>query len=259
MAFFAQISASLQGNAAAMDQWGQHQLGPALGSAAKAVGDFGKDKQLIISCDQRSNLEEFGKTKLSPVLVGTGAALDDFGKNKLGPALSEVAKAADHLGHHHLGPAVGGVSKSLNEFGKTKLGPAFGQHQLGAALDKLPGEFGKWIKEHPGQTALLATSVATIAAPRSVAAVVQSTVGNLAARGAIATLQSASAGGYGVAVVHDVLRVGAVALGAAGLISKDDGGKEDGENMDSGNKTDEEEGVEGKVLEQKQKDQDGAA
>ncbi|TVY26597.1 hypothetical protein LHYA1_G004541 [Lachnellula hyalina] len=200
-----------------MDQWGQHQLGPTLGNATKAVDDFGKDKLRLALSEVCKNLDGFGKTKLGPVLVGTGAALEGFGKNKLGPALSEVAKAADHFGHHHLGPAVGGLDPALGEtaaalddFVATCFRPSskdsrsFRPAPTWTSTDKLSGESGKWIKEHPGRTALLATSVATIAAPSivsgpllwafgcrrtstlggSAAAVVQSTVGNLAARGA---------------------------------------------------------------------------
>lgn len=84
-------------------------------------------------------------------------------------------------------------------------------------------------------------------------------MGNVAARGAIATLQSAGAGGYGVAVVHGILRVGAVALGAAGLMGKDSKGTDGGENTNIGHETDinEEEEMGGEELEQKQKE--GAA
>jgi hypothetical protein len=52
----------------------------------------------------------------------------------------------------------------------------------------------------------------------SAAAVIQSSVGNVAARGTFATLQSASAGGYGVTVVHGIVRAGAAVFGSVGLI-----------------------------------------
>ena len=52
----------------------------------------------------------------------------------------------------------------------------------------------------------------------SAAAVVQSGIGNIAAGGLFSTLQSAAAGGYGVAAVHGVVQtVGGVVASAGGL------------------------------------------
>ena len=53
---------------AAMDQWGQHQLGPAIGKVAMM--------------------------------------LDTYGKEQLGPAMGEVAKAFDEFGREKIRPAM---------------------------------------------------------------------------------------------------------------------------------------------------------
>ncbi len=50
----------------------------------------------------------------------------------------------------------------------------------------------------------------------SVAAFYQAVAAPIAAKGAFATLTSAGAGGYGLAVVYRVTRIGVVAVGAVG-------------------------------------------
>ncbi|EHK39612.1 hypothetical protein TRIATDRAFT_296634 [Trichoderma atroviride IMI 206040] len=54
-------------------------------------------------------------------------------------------------------------------------------------------------------------------AAKSVASGAQSAAGNVAARGAFATVQSAAAGGYGTGVLASIVRVTGGAVAGAGL------------------------------------------
>ncbi|KAK7428483.1 hypothetical protein QQZ08_004921 [Neonectria magnoliae] len=93
-----------------------------------------------------------------------------------------------------------------------------------------------WASAHPIQAAALGTNALIIAAPAliaspalavagfgangvaggSIAAGVQSGIGSVSAGGLFATLQSAGAGGYGVAAVNGAIRGGAAGMGCLG-------------------------------------------
>jgi hypothetical protein len=57
------------------------------------------------------------------------------------------------------------------------------------------------------------------------AAAIHSATGNVAARSAFAYLQSSAMGGYGVGVVHGVVRAGAAVAGAVGIFGTNSTGK----------------------------------
>ncbi|KAF5027250.1 hypothetical protein F66182_666 [Fusarium sp. NRRL 66182] len=101
----------------------------------------------------------------------------------------------------------------------------------------------EYVKENPAAAAAIGVGTVVVAAPvivaapalaaggfgangivgGSIAAGAQSAIGNVVAPGAFATLQSAAAGGYGVATVHGVVQgVGgaAIACGVKSLFSK---------------------------------------
>ncbi|KAF4616223.1 hypothetical protein G7Y89_g15183 [Cudoniella acicularis] len=262
---------------AALDKFGKEQLGPAIGEAMKNADEFGKTKLGPALEGLAKNADEFGKNALAPAIGEAVKAADEFGKTKLGPALEGLAKNADEFGKNTLAPAIGEVVKNADEFGKTKLGPAladlaknadeFGKNTLGPAVGEIvkgadqfgrdAGEFGKtkvvpaldkfgkdsgrWIKEHPEETAMIATSAATLLFPgivtnpflgsigmfgfgrrgiasASVASKTQSKIGNVGGGSAFAVLQSAGMGGYGIGVLNGIIRFGAVALGTAGAV-----------------------------------------
>ncbi|KAJ4268698.1 hypothetical protein NW762_002765 [Fusarium torreyae] len=97
----------------------------------------------------------------------------------------------------------------------------------------------EYAKANPGSAAAMGAGLAVVAAPAfvaspalaaagfgangivggSVAAGAQSVIGNVVAPGVFATLQSAGAGGYGVAVVHGIVQGAGVIATAAGLKS----------------------------------------
>ncbi|KAL8670056.1 MAG: hypothetical protein Q9168_005389 [Polycauliona sp. 1 TL-2023] len=96
-----------------------------------------------------------------------------------------------------------------------------------------------WMAAHPYQTALqlgsgiLFFGPGLLAVPAlgaagfgstgivsgSIAASQQAAIGNVAARGLFATLQSAAAGGYGVPIVHGVIRAGGMATSGLGMFT----------------------------------------
>ncbi|KAI1471123.1 uncharacterized protein F4812DRAFT_167008 [Daldinia caldariorum] len=98
-----------------------------------------------------------------------------------------------------------------------------------------------WIQENPGRAAVCAAGGVAVAAPAlvagpalavagfgangivggSIAAGVQSGIGNVVAGGLFATLQSAAMAGYGAAAVNGVVQVGG-ALGVVGAVLKSD-------------------------------------
>jgi hypothetical protein len=72
----------------------------------------------------------------------------------------------------------------------------------------------------------------------SAAAGIQSGIGSVVAPGLFATLQSAGAGGYGVAAVHTVVRVAGALVAAAGVTgnqAQDGDDDEDGDGDGDGN------------------------
>ncbi|RGP78152.1 hypothetical protein FLONG3_3721 [Fusarium longipes] len=117
---------------------------------------------------------------------------------------------------------------------------------------------------NPGAAATIATGLAIVAVPAivagpvlgalgfgaagvaagSAAAGIQSGIGSVAAGSLFATLQSAAAGGYGVAAVHGVIQVVGAAIGAGGVGALfrdqndedggDDSGNSDEENVSEG-------------------------
>ncbi|CBF81248.1 hypothetical protein AN5765.2 [Aspergillus nidulans FGSC A4] len=99
-------------------------------------------------------------------------------------------------------------------------------------MESLPGLAAlaaKWAVENPGAAASTVVGIAVIAAPGfvvsptltmlgfgpgdSLAATAQSVVGNVAAGSTFATLQSAGAGGAGLAVIDGAVQAGGLAVG----------------------------------------------
>ncbi|KAL4756425.1 uncharacterized protein BDW70DRAFT_14433 [Aspergillus foveolatus] len=118
----------------------------------------------------------------------------------------------------------------------TKIAVTYGQPVLEgfASLAALAAE---WAAKNPGSAASTAAGIAVIAAPGlvvaptlsilgfgpggvqacSLAASAQGVVGNVAAGSTFATLQSAGAGGAGLAVIDGVVQAGVLAVGVGNV------------------------------------------
>ncbi|KAL4821615.1 hypothetical protein BDW67DRAFT_179457 [Aspergillus spinulosporus] len=114
----------------------------------------------------------------------------------------------------------------------TKIAVTYGQPALESSAS-LVALAAKWAAKNPGSAASTAAGFAVIAAPGlvvtpilsvlgfgpggvqacSFAASAQSIIGNVAAGSTFATLQSAGAGGAGLAVIDGVAQAGALAVG----------------------------------------------
>ncbi|KAF1939157.1 hypothetical protein EJ02DRAFT_265314 [Clathrospora elynae] len=180
-------------------------------------------------------------------------AMDGFGQEAVkhvGPLATEVWKHVDNLGQEavkHAAPVAAETWKRLDGFGQEAgkaIGPVageawkqmdtFGQkHVVPAAV-----RTKDWIEEHPGETVGIVASV--IAAPvtvgvvgkalrifgfgragitaMSAAAAYQAGVGNVAAGGTFAIMQSAGAGGEGAAIVNSIAAGMATAAAVAATI-----------------------------------------
>lgn len=163
-------------------------------------------------------------SNITSSLAGKAAAAGSYGYNTLTPALSEASKAALKRGQEHVVPALSSAAQNMRNIDVKQAGPA-----VVAA--------GSWMAAHPGQTALHAVSLSTLAFPgliagpllwatgfagtgvqgASAAAAYQASAGPMVAKGVFATLQSAGMGGYGVAAVHGATRVGAAVVGFLGV------------------------------------------
>ncbi|KAF1962777.1 hypothetical protein CC80DRAFT_487252 [Byssothecium circinans] len=181
-------------------------------STLKALGGFG---------------EEAGKH--------VGAVGDDIWKALLG---------GGQLIQEHAGPVVSDIGRGLD--GAAKY---VGKHIMSAVKDaekieweKLPGDVKEWIEKHPEQTlgiiagiVAVTVTVATVpavlgalgftgegVAAGSIAAGIQSSIGDVAAGSLFATLMSAGQAGAGLGAVQGVVGgvagVAAAAANAPGLI-----------------------------------------
>lgn len=159
------------GAMAALDQFGQNQLGPALGEAGRALDHFNQyqlqpalaDAAAVVVPvvgDIGKVLNEFGRETLGPTLGEAGKAIDDFGKNTFGV---EIGKTLDEFGKNNVAPVIGEVGKALDDFRKSTLLPAVqeAREKLGPAAE----DAKNWIEEHPGEAVLLGSSFLTVLFP----------------------------------------------------------------------------------------------
>jgi hypothetical protein len=147
------LKAFLTGALEATDHFGRNTLAPAVGEGVKAVGDFGKNT-------------------LAPAADEIVNKADQFRQSHINPALGEGVKAAGEFKQNVLVPVLGKGSKAIENLGQQVLGPpaedAIDKSTFTRILDKakkLPEEAPKWVKEHPGQTAMYAASGITLVAP----------------------------------------------------------------------------------------------
>ncbi|KAL4936559.1 hypothetical protein BDV06DRAFT_91344 [Aspergillus oleicola] len=114
----------------------------------------------------------------------------------------------------------------------SKIATAYGKPALESSKT-VAAKTAKWASNNPAFAATTACSVAIVTVPGivvapvlsvlgfgaggvqacSIAAGQQSAIGNVVAGSTFATLQSAAAGGYGVAVVNGVAQAGGLAMG----------------------------------------------
>ncbi|KAL8765406.1 MAG: hypothetical protein Q9209_007512 [Squamulea sp. 1 TL-2023] len=126
---------------------------------------------------------------------------------------------------------------SMAGYGVVQIG-RMGYQVKEADYPALAKKVTKWVADHPYHAAfqlgmgvltlgpgLLATPALSAVgfgnqiAAGSVATVQHAAIGNVVARSSFATLQSAGAGGYGLPIVHGVIRVGTAASSGLGLIA----------------------------------------
>jgi len=147
------LKAFLTGALEATDHFGRNTLAPAVSEGVEAVGNFGKNT-------------------LTPAAGEVIYKADQFRQSHLGPALSEGVKAAGDFKQNVLVPVLGKGGKAIEDLGQQLLGPpeeeATDKSTFARILDKakkLSEEAPKWVKEHPGQTAMYAVSGVTLVAP----------------------------------------------------------------------------------------------
>lgn len=95
-------------------------------------------------------------SNITSSLAGKAAAAGSYGYNTLTPALSEASKAALKRGQEHVVPALSSAAQNMRNIDVKQAGPA-----VVAA--------GSWMAAHPGQTALHAVSLSTLAFPGLIA------------------------------------------------------------------------------------------
>jgi hypothetical protein len=147
------LKAFLTGALEATDHFGRNTIAPAVGERVKAVNDFGKNTLAPAAGEAVNKANQFRQSHLAPAL-GEGVIIaGDFKQNVLIPVLGKGGEAIENLGQQVLGPPdEEAVDKST----------------FARILDKarkLPGEAPKWVKQHPGQTAMYAASGVTLVAP----------------------------------------------------------------------------------------------
>ncbi|KAF2639371.1 hypothetical protein P280DRAFT_470741 [Massarina eburnea CBS 473.64] len=203
---------------------GQH-AGYAASDISRVLGSAGQKINKHISPSTFKALEKFGEDASRHV----GATADDIWKALLG--------AGEEFGKH-TGPVIGDVGKAFDGFGRE-----VGKHIFSAAKEaekvdweNLPVDIKGWIERHPEQTMMIiagiaATPVAVASVPAllaafgftaegiaagSIAAGIQSSIGNVAAGSIFATLMSAGQAGAGLGAIQGI--VGAITgLTAAGV------------------------------------------
>ncbi|KUJ08283.1 uncharacterized protein LY89DRAFT_691162 [Mollisia scopiformis] len=192
-------------------------------------------------------LDQFGEEHLGPALLLTGDALTEFQTKHLGPAVSVSIATLNQFGEKEIIPGLYVTSTSLKDFRENKFSPAlatlsdFGREKLVPKLD----EAGQWIQAHPGGTAVIAGAGLITMYPGLVttpafwilgfgsegvgagtaASLAHSSIGDVAAGSVFATLQSAGAAGYGVAIVDGIASAGALTVGSLKIFDALNSGK----------------------------------
>ncbi|KAF7551606.1 hypothetical protein G7046_g7677 [Stylonectria norvegica] len=197
----------------------------------RAEAGFNAAKEAVSHIDLQQVGQEISKIDLSQ--VG-----EEIAKIDLGQVGEEIAKI--DLGQ------VGEQATEWAQAGFTAAKDAVSQidlHQVGEEVAKIDlrqvGEqAAQWITENPEAAIAIGAYAAVMFAPAlisspalgvvgfgadgiaagSAAAGIQSGIGNVIAPSVFATLQSAAMGGYGVAVVHGAIQLGATAVAGTGAL-----------------------------------------
>lgn len=239
----------------AVKDFNLEKVAPAFEHGTNALKEYSQEKiapALTQILDQANKaLDGFRQQHVDPALLLTGDALSEFNEKHLGPAMGVTIATANDLGEKILVPGVYVTAATLKQLNEKQLAPIlasagvtldeFGREKLGPALE----EAGKWIQKHPGETAVIAGAGVILVFPGlvttptlwvlgfgsegvgagSAAALAHSYIGNVAARSAFATLQSAGAGGYGVVIVDGFASAGALTVGALKIFDSVKAGK----------------------------------
>lgn len=119
-AFLSNIDKSAQGIAAALNQFGEHQFGPAVAAAGVVLAEFGKNQIEPIVAEVGQTLDKFGTNILGPAVVEVGRELDEFRTNQLIPVVAKTGSALDGYSKNKLGPAIADARTALDEFAQSK-------------------------------------------------------------------------------------------------------------------------------------------
>ncbi|QSZ34302.1 hypothetical protein DSL72_005892 [Monilinia vaccinii-corymbosi] len=237
-----------------MDRFGKEQLGPAMARVGEGMDQFGKEQLGPAMQKTAEELDRFGKEQLGPAMARVGEGMDQFRKEQLGLAMQKTAEELDRFGKEQLEPAITRVGEDLGYFKQHKIGPALHTafqatsnlacYKLGPAVSNLVQHkllpiaenfVLKPIKENPAAVATVASSSVIACCPwlitapflmvlgftpigpasASIAAIAQSSIGNVPAGSLLAILQSAAMGGYGVLTMNAVVSGTAAAVAAA--------------------------------------------
>jgi hypothetical protein len=222
-----------------LDQFGQEKLAPALTVAGNSLHKFGEQQLVPALAGARTALGEFGQDKLAPAAAVAGAVLSELGERNLGPALASTHVAIDQFGREILVPALKDTEAFIL---KNPIQVAL--ISIALILPSFPSLFSSpilwilgWCKAgiragtyiclqcaHT-HTHTLSLSLSRLFFPRffslmhiggeeatdiltgSIAAGLQSFIGNVAPGSLFAILQSAAMNGYGAVVLESVLRL----------------------------------------------------